>query len=534
MTKQRTPRGELRCTPRSLWKGEQDVPVAKFLIPHKAIDLETRTIKFTISTGAKDRDGDIIEPAGWELKVFNRDNPVVLWAHESFSPPIARAINTKVEGNRLISDAVFATRDEFEFADTIFRLYVGKFLNAVSVGFQPTEMELIQSDDPGEMGFRFTKQELFEFSAVPVPSNPEALMRARTKGIDINPYAEWLTEILDEHAGGENEDLLNRIYVTIKGKLHPVRQDEIAAKNAKTLGEKDGHDDEDEDEDDNKAGHDDDDDRKVLTTGPGGDDSHTHAFKAGDEVTEPGGDDGHVHAITYTDGEPVIIEGNLGHAHDTPAGAEMPDEGKILDSGEDAHHIPADDAQEPESDPEVVAEPDPKEAPEGDDKAAVTDWPQAGMNLPVSLLTSEYRAFPLAEAQALRDDWPEIYRMGGKFSLIDPAAHDETDIHPEKLTGPDEELMIDAIRAREDWAAKHVDDYTIDGVVSQVRHLVRGSRGIEHMRLMLSLAKEAVMNQRDKAKGLSAEEIDAITDRVVTQAVVPAIEKAFKKYTGRL
>jgi hypothetical protein len=90
------------------------------------------------------------------------------------------------------------------------------------------------------------------------------------------------------------------------------------------------------------------------------------------------------------------------------------------------------------------------------------------------------------------------------------------------------------VRAREAWASKHVDGYKLEDVVSQVRHLVRGSRGIEHMRLMLSHAKEHVMNERDKAKGLSPEQIDAITDRIVSKAVVPAIEKAFRQYSGRL
>jgi len=484
------------------------------MIPHKAIDEETRTIKFTLSTGSKDRDGDIIEPSGWDLRGFNDDNAPVLWAHESFMPPIARAINTKVEGDRLISDAVFATHEEYAFADTIFRLYVGKFLNAVSVGFLPIEMELIKSDDPNEMGFRFTKQELFEFSAVPVPSNAEALMRgnemrARTKGIDMAPYTDWIELILNDKAAGPDEEILNRFYVALKHRLHPIRQDELAAKNAKTLGEKAGHDDEDEDE---KAGHDDD-DRKVLTTASGGDEAHTHQFRQGDPQTEPGGDDGHIHALTYEDDGTATAEGAVGHTHDLPPTANLPPEEES--PGEKAPESPTEDAQEAGSDPDGVAEPE--EAP---DKAAevVTDWPQAGMNLPVSLLTSEYRAFPLAEAQALREDWPEIWALGdGLVEAFESSGFDSTEI-----------------RAREDWAAKHVDDYTIEGVVSQVRHLVRGSRGIEHMRLILSHAKEHVMNQRDKAKGLSPEEIESITDRVVTKAVIPAIEKAFKKYTGRL
>ena len=51
--------------------------------------------------------------------------------------------------------------------------YANKFMRAVSVGFRPLEFEFID----GGNGIRFTKQELLELSAVPVPAHPKALKK---------------------------------------------------------------------------------------------------------------------------------------------------------------------------------------------------------------------------------------------------------------------------------------------------------------------------------------------------------------------
>src|SRR6185437_2590328 len=67
---------------------------------------------------------------------------------------------------------------------TIFNLYQGKFLRAVSVGFMPLEMPKRITDTEGNAtgGYEFTNQELLELSAVPVPANPEAVARMASKG----------------------------------------------------------------------------------------------------------------------------------------------------------------------------------------------------------------------------------------------------------------------------------------------------------------------------------------------------------------
>jgi HK97 family phage prohead protease len=132
-----------------------------------------RTRKFVISTSGVDRDNDTIDQSGWNLANY-KANPVVLWAHDYSQLPIARAVDIHVEGNNLVAMAEFA---DHAFADTVLRLIDGGFLRATSVGFKPTKA--VENVERG--GYDFKAQELLEFSVVPVPANPQALI---TMGID--------------------------------------------------------------------------------------------------------------------------------------------------------------------------------------------------------------------------------------------------------------------------------------------------------------------------------------------------------------
>ncbi len=155
-----------------------------FAFETKQEDESSRVVRFVGSTEDVDRDGDVIQVSGWDLRPFKK-NPVVLWSHDYRIPAIGKAIRVeKVEG-KLTFDVEFAKREEHELADTIFRLVKGGFLRATSVGFIPKEIA-DRTDEEGEKlasGRLFKKQELLELSIVNVPSNPHALEEAYAKGI---------------------------------------------------------------------------------------------------------------------------------------------------------------------------------------------------------------------------------------------------------------------------------------------------------------------------------------------------------------
>jgi HK97 family phage prohead protease len=171
----------------------------------KAFDPARRSYRFCFSDSGEDRMTDTIDAKGWQLDNFLRA-PTALFAHDSNAPPIGRAANVAVEGERLMGDIEFAPPEVYEFADTIYKLVGGRFLNAVSVGFLPVEHQW--SNDPErEWGIDFIAQELLEISVVPVPANPRALIDARAKGIDTRPLVEWAEKMLDGRVAVERAEL---------------------------------------------------------------------------------------------------------------------------------------------------------------------------------------------------------------------------------------------------------------------------------------------------------------------------------------
>jgi HK97 family phage prohead protease len=155
-----------------------------------------RTLRFVFSDGSVDRYGDTIDPTGWDLDDYRRNN-VALWAHDSSLPPIGRGLNVSQVGNRLMGDIEFAEAELNPFADTIYRMYHGGFLSAVSVGFMPLEWNFVNDPDR-PYGIEFKRQTLMEISCVPVPALPSALIEARASGIDTTPMIGWAEKMLDE------------------------------------------------------------------------------------------------------------------------------------------------------------------------------------------------------------------------------------------------------------------------------------------------------------------------------------------------
>ena len=165
-------------------------------IAEKGINEESRTVEWTITTDDIDRDHDVVSADGWDLKNYQK-NPVVLWAHQMRELPIARSINIEKAANGLVSTSQFPTRDEYDFADTVFNLIKGGFLKAVSVGFMPLEWKWAEND-ARPLGWDILKAELYEYSVVPVPANPHALVRAKAAGINVEPLRQWAERCLDE------------------------------------------------------------------------------------------------------------------------------------------------------------------------------------------------------------------------------------------------------------------------------------------------------------------------------------------------
>lgn len=129
---------------------------------------EEDKVRVVASTETKDREGEVLPVAGWELGNFKK-NPVLLWSHQAHQLPIGKVLDVFVEGKNLIADAVFAGH---QFAQEVKKLVQEGFIKTVSVGFLPLE-----NDANGNV----IKQELLELSFVNVPANPEAAVASAYK-----------------------------------------------------------------------------------------------------------------------------------------------------------------------------------------------------------------------------------------------------------------------------------------------------------------------------------------------------------------
>jgi HK97 family phage major capsid protein/HK97 family phage prohead protease len=133
-------------------------------------------LDYVMSDGVPDRFGDVVDPAGWDLKNF-KSNPIALFGHNR-DFPIGSWMNVKVDKGQLQGRLKLLDRGASVRHDEIRSLVEAGVLRAVSVGFRPLEAEPLNPKDPyGPQ--KFTKSELVECSLVSIPANPNALQISR-------------------------------------------------------------------------------------------------------------------------------------------------------------------------------------------------------------------------------------------------------------------------------------------------------------------------------------------------------------------
>jgi HK97 family phage prohead protease len=147
-----------------------------------------RVRRFVLTTDALDRDFEVVVPSGGRFDEYLK-NPQLLWAHKYDQPPVGKCLGLKLAngGRALVGDFEFA---KTKFADEVFGLYRDSFLRAVSIGFRALEVGppmgemLAARPELASKCLRVIKVwNLFEVSCVPIPSNPEALEQAVSKGL---------------------------------------------------------------------------------------------------------------------------------------------------------------------------------------------------------------------------------------------------------------------------------------------------------------------------------------------------------------
>ena len=139
----------------------------------REIDVEHRRVRVVVSTGDVARDNAVIDQSGWNFANYDL-NPVVLWAHDDRSLPIAKAIPSErqVTANELIETHEFAAHPA---AEEVWNAVRGGFVSATSVRWLPGETTMRKVGDRNVLVV--TKgHELLESSYVPIPADPGCLV----------------------------------------------------------------------------------------------------------------------------------------------------------------------------------------------------------------------------------------------------------------------------------------------------------------------------------------------------------------------
>ena len=157
-----------------------DKKIFKQFTSEVKVDDAERTVTAVISTGAIDRDKEVLLPKGLDTENYMK-NPVVMWAHDYSDMPIGKARYIDKKRKEIVAQVEFA---DSEKANEVYELFKGGFLKAFSVGFiikkshAPTPDEIKKTPEWAVVYRVIDEWELLEFSAVPVPANPEALATA--------------------------------------------------------------------------------------------------------------------------------------------------------------------------------------------------------------------------------------------------------------------------------------------------------------------------------------------------------------------
>ena len=179
-------------------KTTQEDAKTKYLFAQvRDINEKDRTLEAVASTSDRDRHGDIILPSAFtETLPSFKANPVILATHQhrlstGSSPVIGSAFPDSITvGDEAVTFRMqFATTD---LGEEYWKLYREKHMRAFSIGFIPIEWTDEKDENLGYIR-TYTKIELLEISAVPVPSNRRAL--ARVKGLY---HEDEITDVLKD------------------------------------------------------------------------------------------------------------------------------------------------------------------------------------------------------------------------------------------------------------------------------------------------------------------------------------------------
>ncbi len=122
----------------------------------------------------------------------------------------------------LMGSIEFAPKEAYEFAETVYQLTKGGFLNAVSVGFMPRDTKELSKEEKASLGMpsygvMYTKADLLEISVVSVPANPSALVTGAKSLVSRGVLQDREVDRFLKEIPMTEDDLAKRLKAKIRG-----------------------------------------------------------------------------------------------------------------------------------------------------------------------------------------------------------------------------------------------------------------------------------------------------------------------------
>ncbi len=136
-----------------------------------------------------------------------------------------------------------------------------------------------------------------------------------------------------------------------------------------------------------------------------------------------------------------------------------------------------------------------------------TNFPSPGDNLAVRITNSKYKQFPFGYAKALKEDYPEIWRLAGNGGNP-PTSFTGNDAFRRwsaYQSGDRSESVLNWVRRRERYMGRHQNDKRLNGTIAAIKWGGVLNIGVPAMKAIINERKKLVRERRKKAADLADE-----------------------------
>jgi hypothetical protein len=164
----------------------------------RVLDAKKGICEYIASDESLDSYNEIILAAGWQFDQFKKNAPFVdSHDYSDISKLLGKVVDFKIDGKQLVETVQWAVDvEENDMAQLGWKMTMGGYLKAVSVGFFPVAMVSRWDQDPNPFNTAclqigadpktvrciYTKQQQVELSACIIGANPNALAKALKDG----------------------------------------------------------------------------------------------------------------------------------------------------------------------------------------------------------------------------------------------------------------------------------------------------------------------------------------------------------------